>query len=114
MRISDWSSDVCSSDLIVADHHDPAHHVGMPVQVLGGGVHDHVDAVLQRALHPGRGEGVVGDGENAAGLGDLRDRFEIDQQIGRASCRERECTYGEVSWGAVSFTKTKYYTLYTP
>ena len=41
------------------DHQHAAHHVGVAVQVLGGGVHHEVEAVLQRALAVGRGEGVV-------------------------------------------------------
>ena len=36
-----------------------ADDVRMAVQVLGGRVHDDVEAVLERPLDPGRGEGVV-------------------------------------------------------
>src|SRR3546814_3105175 len=69
MRISDWSSDVCSSDLP-----DPGHH-------LRGGDRGHRgeagNAVLDQptALQQG-GEG----------------RCPV-LQIGRASCRERVCQY---------------------
>src|SRR3546814_10019392 len=82
MRISDWSSDVCSSDLL-----DFAAEVGMPGRV------DDVDAV---AL-PGDG-GVLGQDRDATflflvvavhhALGE-HGAFEI----GRASCRERVCQY---------------------
>src|SRR3546814_5842591 len=81
MRISDWSSDVCSSDLSIA--------------YLSG----------VTALNPGD---LIFTGTNHQGLGPLQDgddvRLEIetvgtlcvrvrDPQIGRASCRERVCQY---------------------
>src|SRR3546814_4916877 len=66
MRISDWSSDVCSSDLRDAGNDGPA--------------------IFQRsrrdAFHGARGADVA----QAHGL---RRRL----QIGRASCRERVCQY---------------------
>src|SRR3546814_5323398 len=81
MRISDWSSDVCSSDL-------------GPEAVWV----DDVDV-----------EGVVADPDRLgrlglAGHGDLEDAAEevaplaagavdVHRQIGRASCRERVCKY---------------------
>src|SRR3546814_10110227 len=76
MRISDWSSDVCSSDL-QAEHltnrlrADPA------------------------AFHPGVRDRLIEDRQPVArrtfgGAGDQRQRF---GQIGRASCRERVCQY---------------------
>ena len=53
----------CSAQLaaFVADHGDAADHVGMAVEVLGRRVHDDVEAELERPLHVGAGEGVVGD-----------------------------------------------------
>src|SRR3546814_3654555 len=82
MRISDWSSDVCSSDLHLlagryrhtAEHHrcgrDPergvGHGGGEPQQLLDR-------PGEQRRAPPERGE-LVGE-------------------IGRASCRERVCQY---------------------
>src|SRR3546814_6113365 len=73
MRISDWSSDVCSSDL----------HVEPVVQILAktalgyrqfqihvnGGQHPHVQRDRLAGTHPHQHE------------------------IGRASCRERVCQY---------------------
>src|SRR3546814_7837283 len=80
MRISDWSSDVCSSDLILS----------APV-VAGGRVFamdaesrvTAVDAangerVWSRDLRPENGDGGFGGGI---------------AEIGRASCRERVCQY---------------------
>src|SRR3546814_3397987 len=84
MRISDWSSDVCSSDL---------EHIGfghceagtLPGQKgnRSGRVADERRAALRPALHS-----------------DLADPVDVDcpglfhrRQIGRASCRERVCQY---------------------
>src|SRR3546814_6478649 len=71
MRISDWSSDVCSSDLFLMLfiglldqwHARAARHM----------VHPHL-AGAERATG---GEMLLGD----------------EEQIGRASCRERVCQY---------------------
>src|SRR3546814_4855984 len=69
MRISDWSSDVCSSDL-VADMLAPS-----PDRVRIGVREDHlVDAV------------VLGGQRH-------RDALVRRHEIGRASCRERVCQY---------------------
>src|SRR3546814_3482426 len=63
MRISDWSSDVCSSDLIVGRNVEKA--LDLP--------------------------GVQVDREHAVGA---RGGDEVgNEQIGRASCRERVCQY---------------------
>src|SRR3546814_2535203 len=63
MRISDWSSDVCSSDL-----RGQQRLVGLGEVALGD--HGAADAAVDRR----------------ADLGEL-------QEIGRASCRERVCQY---------------------
>src|SRR3546814_5768787 len=68
MRSSDWSSDVCSSDLLQRLVHVP----------------DDVTALAQLAqgrLHP------------LAQLPDTRRVFGGEAQIGRASCRARVCQY---------------------
>src|SRR3546814_2643258 len=69
MRISDWSSDVCSSDLAVAGH--PAHVGGAPVDVvflevehrlMGVGAEHQVAAGgVQHALRFAGGTGGVED-----------------------------------------------------
>src|SRR3546814_2022347 len=81
MRISDWSSDVCSSDL---PRHEGAEHVAAQRQLaeLGrrtvgddvAGLH-HVTDLHQRPL------------------GDAGVLVRALEQIGRASCRERVCQY---------------------
>src|SRR3546814_4160789 len=98
MRISDWSSDVCSSDLDVAvDHSRPAFEDGLrgflvlrrglddvaELQIDPLGLDDH--RVLDEALHVGVRTAAVG-GVRAAG--------EAPVKIGRASGRERVCQYG--------------------
>src|SRR3546814_15052932 len=112
MRISDWSSDVCSSDLIgvaradiliaVATHRSSAARIETPRRR---------DRVARRAQdrpqpHP-PGE------HDAIGNGLIRARVHLragiaERQIGRASCRERVCQYVEISVVAVSLKKKNY------
>src|SRR3546814_19568896 len=79
MRISDWSSDVCSSDL-----HLSVDDVPYPEDAIRWkGVTSRETVV---AIDPPRLLAMTWDGgKNGVA------RFE---QIGRASCRERECKYG--------------------
>src|SRR3546814_4441096 len=84
MRISDWSSDVCSSDLLA--------HLVADVQVeLAVGLD--VDRIRAPAVER-RGQELVAP---VVGRADLPRPLvvEADQvgQIGRASCRERVCQY---------------------
>src|SRR3546814_16890874 len=76
MRISDWSSDVCSSDLAI----------GMTF-----------DELVERAYD----RGVFDRGNSNAGSV----RVAGQTPIGRASCRERVCQYVEISVVAVSLKK---------
>src|SRR3546814_2269537 len=69
MRISDWSSDVCSSDLFDG-------YEGERFEVLG-------EQPAQRGAVLVENQIVGSDGEPVA----------INYQIGRASCRERVCQY---------------------
>src|SRR3546814_4120289 len=73
MRISDWSSDVCSSDLLEPrDMGEDAFgrlRMRLPAE----------DAAAERRAHRDR-------------RGELARRT-IAQQLGRASCRERVCLY---------------------
>src|SRR3546814_2714585 len=87
MRISDWSSDVCSSDLRrlrVRPRQDgfQALDLGIPLQDFEA--HPHlVDATVDR-LQLGR----LVDHEIRRG-----DLAAVVQQIGSVSCRERVCQY---------------------
>jgi hypothetical protein len=51
----------------------------MAVEVLGRGVHHQIEAELERALHPRRGERVVRDAEDPAPAGDRRHSLEVDE-----------------------------------
>src|SRR3546814_17857506 len=106
MRISDWSSDVCSSDLRQARDSRPL--------ILAGGLKPETLAQLVRQVRPYAVDVSSGvesapgiksaDNINAfmqalqasAGLIGFRGR-PLQQpagKIGRASCRERGCKYG--------------------
>src|SRR3546814_7125964 len=78
MRISDWSSDVCSSDLATRRWQDPG---------LDPAVDPREPSGLQAAISGSRRERYAGDGP--AGVHEWLDAL----QIGRASCRERVCQY---------------------
>src|SRR3546814_4142230 len=90
LRISDWSSDVCSSDLVTY-----AQNNRETIQGLIGLRGDITPAIGWDAYYQyGRSkESIVvkGDGTRSAfaGLVNTTDIFEI----GRASCRERVCQY---------------------
>src|SRR3546814_2370551 len=71
MRISDWSSDVCSSDL-------GAQVGAMGQQMAGKGMAQHMGRNLRRA--------------DAGGHCEVFQQL-AEPQIGRASCRERVCQY---------------------
>src|SRR3546814_4739175 len=97
MRISDWSSDVCSSDLLCA--------IGLPRPTIAlesqmVGLCHNLFVVGFKCLHYG--------GEGKSFVLELEDRLDrepldsvihasqiLDQigEIGRASCRERVCQY---------------------
>src|SRR3546814_1040313 len=81
MRISDWSSDVCSSDLQALGEIAAGHHTGGVTTALGIQL-EIVDAQGLRDVV--RHRGTAGKAHGKCGLG---------QQIGRASCRERVCQY---------------------
>src|SRR3546814_16455051 len=95
MRISDWSSDVCSSDLealgvaLVVDRIRLERHIIVTVEAvrrLAAG--DHHPAAVQ--LEAGRAVYPL-----------------LALEIGRASWRERVCQYVWISVVAVSLKKTK-------
>src|SRR3546814_1370758 len=76
MRISDWSPDVCSSDLVILRERFLA-----------------VDAE-----RPHHGEIVEGEEEGILAVGSIgmfviHPRRHDEDEIGRASCRERVCQY---------------------
>src|SRR3546814_13867652 len=97
MRISDWSSDVCSSDLGQADvaGHHRAVFDGFTDELAKGVV----DLALERAELAATGlHQFMLFGENNA----TPERSHVDFKIGRASCRERVCQCVYMSVVAVS------------
>src|SRR3546814_12240371 len=99
MRISDWSSDVCSSDLVVdlvgiaLDDGDdavkvkPRRLVGLQLGAEGGAV---VGGDIQRGQG---GAAVSSDLDRLVGFLGREDNpvVAVGDQIGRAPCRERVC-----------------------
>src|SRR3546814_11321155 len=85
MRISDWSSDVCSSDLAF---HVALENRGMDVARLadGGRVSEPLGHDLGALVDPHAPFPLALAGID---LGQRRDRVQGSRQIGRASCRER-------------------------
>src|SRR3546814_7404845 len=85
MRISDWSSDVCSSDLVVLEEKRP-----FDTQVT-----QYVFGLNTSAGHAARGEGdrdrlaITDEGRPSA----QPRLLEAGVEIGSASCRERVCPY---------------------
>src|SRR3546814_4504433 len=74
MRISDWSSDVCSSDLLLNNAADANAAAGSEQAVTL--------------------DGKVVDGRYVLHILDRGPGLRPDSEIGRASCRERVCQYG--------------------
>src|SRR3546814_13213564 len=111
MRISDWSSDVCSSDLDADHDRAVARAAGEAVvrTLRGrGSAQRHEFAMVDADRKGVRGGGAAADPNGAAVLVDLGvqflaaimeeafepfDRLEAAHviEIGRASCRERGC-----------------------
>src|SRR3546814_18743788 len=111
MRISDWSSDVCSSDLLAqrikeADFIVPDAVKARPGGKAGCGDVQNAPAQLQEAssARPCCAQPQLRHLVAAPVM--VLDRPVLDQ-IGRASCRERVCPYVSVSVVAVSLKKKK-------
>src|SRR3546814_9019979 len=91
-RISDWSSDVCSSDLPVLSDPNIIGSMDAPIWTTNYpgpyGEMPMADAVLAQIV-PVKGA-ILLDGEAAL----LQRKVQVVKEIGRASCRERVCQYG--------------------
>src|SRR3546814_16474487 len=106
MRISDWSSDVCSSDLPwqwTPGNGTPRGHSIRVVQPHF--LHDRGGDFLDR-LGGGRQPRNAFPPHHAFGLGDFVAALG-QLEIGRASCRERVCQYVSYSVAAVTLKKKK-------
>src|SRR3546814_17661630 len=99
MRISDWSSDVCSSDLLSkvlrARREMQVSEIMQPEQTLIPVDMDQEEVALRFQKYALISAAVVDASGRLVGV----------IKIGRASCRERVCQYGSISVVAVSFKK---------
>src|SRR3546814_2624114 len=97
MRISDWSSDVCSSDLLAAMLGLSEHQVRVVAPFIGGGFGPKIrmfypEEVLIPWLAIRLGRPIKWMSDRAEDfVSTTQERLQI--QIGRASCRERVCQY---------------------
>src|SRR3546814_15045661 len=93
MRISDWSSDVCSSDLGAVE----------------GCRDDHPGLQGARGDHPPRRPRSGGTGDLQGRRRQHRGHGRCDRgaEVGRAACRERVCQYVENPVGGVSFKQNR-------
>src|SRR3546814_14932929 len=103
MRISDWSSDVCSSDL--DDRAETAHFA---VEQTDGVAVAVVAAKAVRADHPGERVALMRRSHFAAPahFGQAPAIARLGGS-GRASCRGRVCQYVSISVVAVTYTQTE-------
>src|SRR3546814_2569318 len=98
MRISDWSSDVCSSDLKSGAPGDAGAESRMGGQRGGIEGRDAAPAT-GHALLPQEGVGLIPQAAKGGAAALRRHHVDVEVpgglagQIGRASCRERVCQY---------------------
>src|SRR3546814_12036437 len=114
MRISDWSSDVCSSDL---GAYFAVAAIFVALYLVRGGVFGQhgfeiEDFTKLDAAFIKRDRPVDDRVERQRAFAQARDhrvaaRFDAFGEIGRASCRERVCQYVSISVVAVSLKKKK-------
>src|SRR3546814_17864038 len=86
MRISDWSSDVCSSDLRTDMFARNQFWQIAALLRVGAPAADLVDAEI--------GVGAIAEADRSRSA---RNFLHHDDKIGRESCRERVCQYVEIS-----------------
>src|SRR3546814_14852235 len=116
MRISDWSSDVCSSDLQYNDHFEPFYLIASKATFGSLPAEDQkiiadvaqemtlasMDAMQERdrryleALRDAGIEVVILSKEELEAFARI-----AREELGRASCRERVCQYVAISVGAL-------------
>src|SRR3546814_21017965 len=115
MRISDWSSDVCSSDLHYMESATAVDLVAERIRALGfpaPGTYKQYAALSSIPETDGVPEAMEmvrllvkaheACAKTARSVFPIADKS-ADEQIGRASCRERVCQYVEISVVGVSF-----------
>src|SRR3546814_15728817 len=94
MRISDWSSDVCSSDLQILRPEGSGQQFAEPIAF-------HRAAIARGAMDEDVGLRPLGRLVQYLAAALARG----DGPIGRASCRDRVCQYGLISGVALSLKK---------
>src|SRR3546814_6884433 len=82
MRISDWSSEVCSSDLLAIAFVSGDRAAEIGDRVAGGAAHLRQKVAAERLAVLAEID-AEGGADRAGG--------QLEQEIGRASCRERVC-----------------------
>src|SRR3546814_13189346 len=104
MRISDWSSDVCSSDLIAALHRKGVAELANAARRdIRFGVHRRNIGLPQPVRRGVDRQPGVAEPQRRLALVDGTSR--PCDEIGRASGRERVCQYVSISGVAVSIKK---------
>src|SRR3546814_8029205 len=89
MRISDWSSDVCSSDLQALENALNAliqRHEAL--RTLFSSQEGEASQIILPSLRI-----ELDDGLDLSHLKSQEQDFQVQEQIGRAPCRERVCQY---------------------
>src|SRR3546814_12429074 len=105
MRISDWSSDVCSSDLGITSE-VAAKALASPVVAAPGGSAAAASTTTATGV-PLRLTGLVTAATSSGQPIVHTPLGTLTLEIGRASCRERVCPYVSISVVAVQIKKKK-------
>src|SRR3546814_12681052 len=116
MRMSDWSSDVCSSDLPAADCPTGFTNAGVIANLRNCSITGRINNDLNIPKRAGTiyslvgrvdvGTAVGGDGAAVGGQG-VTLSVDPGVELGRATCRERVCQDVSISVVAVSFKNKK-------
>src|SRR3546814_11265841 len=109
MRISDWSSDVCSSDLALAIDRECGNdddHLGQGIVIRDGHVNLRLHTRWRHFRQALSGSPRQRHGRLAARTVDSPEVAPVDSQLGRAACRERGGKYVELPVDAGTLKKT--------
>src|SRR3546814_17275195 len=95
MRISDWSSDVCSSDLKFTDRAKGFLQSAQTVAIRMSHQRIGPEHLLKALLEDQQGmaSGLIKAAGGDAGVALRETDAALAKEIGRASCRERVCQY---------------------
>src|SRR3546814_18297753 len=109
MRISDWSSDVCSSDLRLALESARTGDIRSSAHVVHEPVHAVADIGLERGYNEARGGKSKRRRAQLSNHGRLPSRSgeRCGPEIGRAAFRDRGCRYVWIPVVAVSLNNKK-------